>query len=50
MNSKMANLSDELLGGEIYLQNFEKKKELGEGNFGVVFQVKEKVSNKIFAA
>jgi myosin-light-chain kinase len=50
MNSMMANLSTELLGGEIYLQNFEKKKELGEGNFGVVFQVKEKVSNKIFAA
>ena len=51
MNSMIANLSTELLGGEIYLRgNFEKKKELGRGKFGVVFQVVEKVSNTIFAA
>ena len=39
-----------LLGGEIYLQNYEQKKELGRGKFGVVFQVEDKVTNKIYAA
>jgi len=39
-----------LLGGEIYLQNYEQKKELGRGKFGVVFQVEDKATNKIYAA
>ena len=39
-----------LQSGDSYKDDFEKKKELGRGKFGVVFQVEEKVSNKIFAA
>ena len=39
-----------LLGGDIYLANYEQKKELGRGKFGVVFQVEDKVTNKIYAA
>jgi len=39
-----------LLGGEIYLRNYEQKKELGRGKFGVVFQVEDKATNKIYAA
>ena len=39
-----------LLGGEIYLQQYEEKKELGRGKFGVVFQVQDKNSKKIYAA
>ena len=39
-----------LPNGDTYKDNYEKKKELGRGNFGVVFQVEEKVTNKIFAA
>ena len=39
-----------LPSGDSYKDDFEKKKELGRGKFGVVFQVKEKVSNKMFAA
>ena len=30
--------------------NYEQKKELGRGKFGVVFQVEDKVTNKIYAA
>ena len=39
-----------LSGGDSYKEDFEKKKELGRGKFGVVFQVEDKVTNKIFAA
>ena len=39
-----------LLGGEIYLQQYEEKKELGRGKFGVVFQVQDKNSKRIYAA
>lgn len=39
-----------LLGGEVYLQNYEQKKELGRGKFGVVFQVEDRATNKTYAA
>ena len=39
-----------LLGGEIYLQQYEEKKELGRGKFGVVFQVQDKNTKRIYAA
>ena len=41
---------DGLPSGDTYEDNYEKKKELGRGKFGVVFEVKEKVTIKIFAA
>ena len=40
----------ELLNGDIYKDTYEKKKELGRGKFGVVFQVEDKMTNKIYAA
>ena len=40
----------ELLNGDIYKDAYEKKKELGRGKFGVVFQVEDKVTKKIYAA
>jgi len=39
-----------LLGGEVYFQQYEEKKELGRGKFGVVFQVQDKDSKRIYAA
>lgn len=39
-----------LLGGEVYFQQYEQKKELGRGKFGVVFQVQDKANKKIYAA
>ena len=40
----------DLPSGDEYKKSYEKKEELGKGKFGVVFQVEEKVTNKIFAA
>ena len=42
--------SPKLQSGDIYKENFEKKNELGRGKFGVVFQVEDKVTKKVFAA
>ena len=39
-----------LLGGEKYFQQYEEKKELGRGKFGVVFQVQDKDNKRIYAA
>eukprot|EP00092_Neocalanus_flemingeri_P038550 GFUD01041978.1.p1 GENE.GFUD01041978.1~~GFUD01041978.1.p1 ORF type:complete len:189 (+),score=56.29 GFUD01041978.1:115-681(+) len=40
----------DLPSGDVYKDSYEEKKELGRGKFGVVFQVEEKATNKIFAA
>ena len=39
-----------LLGGEVYFQQYEQKKELGRGKFGVVFQVQDKDNKRTYAA
>jgi len=39
-----------LLGGEVYTEHYQQKKELGRGKFGVVYQVEDKATNKIYAA
>jgi len=39
-----------LLGGEVYFQQYEEKKELGRGKFGVVYQVQDKDSKRIYAS
>ena len=39
-----------LLSHASYKEIYEQKKEIGRGKFGVVFQVEDKVTNKIYAA
>ena len=39
-----------LLGGEVYFQQYEQKKELGRGKFGVVFRVQDKDNKRTYAA
>eukprot|EP00092_Neocalanus_flemingeri_P025694 GFUD01027856.1.p1 GENE.GFUD01027856.1~~GFUD01027856.1.p1 ORF type:complete len:392 (+),score=90.66 GFUD01027856.1:31-1176(+) len=39
-----------LPSGDVYKKNYEQKKELGRGKFGLVFQVQDKVTKQIFAA
>jgi len=46
----MVNEIITLLSGDKYEENFEKKKQLGKGKFGVVFEVEERVTKKVYAA